>query len=151
MELTEDMFRFFLAGLVATAVDFLGYNAFLRYVRMDERVVASVVSVTFAMAVSFFLNRFWVFSKLNPEGWPIGAFLAVTLTSAYGIQSIVIYLLSRAWRAKPPPRLTAPVSELLGLGQSQAADMIERNTIKLIAVGAGLFWNFSWYRWYVFA
>lgn len=149
MELTEEMFRFILAGVIVTIVDFLGYNAFLRYVRRDERVVASLFSVSLAMSVSFLLNRFWVFSSLHPQGWPIASFLAVTFTSAYGIQSVVIFFLSRIWHF--PPRLTATLSERIGLSEERTADLIERNAIKLAAVGAGLVWNFSWYRWYVFA
>lgn len=151
MELTEELLRFFVAGVAATAVDFLGYNAFLRYIGKDERVAASICSVTFAMGASFLLNRFWVFSNLHLEGWPIAAFLAVTFTSAYGIQSIVIYGLSRGSGIRLSSRFIAALSELLGISERQIADVMERNAIKLAAVGAGLIWNFSWYRWFVFA
>jgi putative flippase GtrA len=149
MELTEQMLRFVVAGTVVTVVDFLIYNLFLRYVWRRGRVLASIVSVTLAMACSFTLNRFWVFSELQVSGWPVAEFLAVTLVSAYGIQSGVIYLLSRRWRA--PAGLVDPLSEILRGNQTNVADFIERNAVKLAAVGTGLVWNFSWYRWYVFA
>lgn len=144
------MMRFFLAGLVATSVDFALYNTFLRYVGKNERVLASVFSVTFAMSVSFLLNRFWVFSNLHPEGWPIVAFLAVTFTSAYGIQSIVIYTLSKGFRLRFPERMAQLLGERLRMSPEQTGDLVERNAIKLAAIAMGLVWNFSWYRWYVF-
>lgn len=149
MELAGQMLRFFVAGVTATLVDFLGYNGFLRYVKRGARVLASICSVTVAMLTSFALNRLWVFSELSPEGWPIVKFLAVTLISAYGIQSLVIYFLSRVWR--PPVRLNAAFSRVMNASEEDVADFIERNVVKAAAIGVGLIWNFSWYRLYVFA
>lgn len=151
MDLAEQIVRFCVAGLGVTAVDFLGYNLYLRYVsgggRVD-RVVASMLSVTLAMAVSFSLNRLWVFGELNAAGWPVVRFLAVTLTSAYGIQSLVIYLLSMKRRI--PARFIETLNEIVPRRKIFDAEVIERNAVKVAAVGCGLVWNFSWYKLYVF-
>lgn len=151
MEFIEQIFRFSLVGVMATITDFLGYNLILRYLKdgRKSRVVASVISVTLAMSVSFSWNRLWVFGDLNAKEWPVAEFLAVTFVSAYGIQSLVIYLLSRKRRI--PVRLTDKLSDLLGANRETVADVVDRNAVKIAAVGLGLIWNFSWYRWFVFA
>ncbi len=164
MDLSEQFLRFLVAGGIAAAVDFLGYNGFLRYVRNDWRVQASMVSVTFGMLVSFGLNRNWAFADANDGGWPVVEFVVVTLVAAYGIQSVVIYGLSRwsgTWKAG---RGTGGVGRRVwGVGRGdwggvlgpagmsvEMRDLVERNVVKAAAVGAALIWNFSWYRWYVF-
>ncbi len=98
--------RFMVVGVIAAGVEFVGFNGFVRYFGYGARVRANLVAVTFAMAVSFTLNRNWAFADLNDGGWPVIEFLVVTLVAAYGIQSAVIYWLSAfsRWKQKTGER-----------------------------------------------
>jgi putative flippase GtrA len=153
--------RFVMVGSIAASVDLIGYHWLNGQCPRLGRVLCSIVSTTAAMAVSFVLNRHWVFSENGAEASAVIRFIAVTLVAAYGIQSAVIYVLSCAARLRRAMGWTiTSVLRVLGIATDQALSgditsarfrVIERNAVKAAGLGAALVWNFCWYRWYVFA
>ncbi len=144
---TKGQFRSFgIAGILNTLVDFLLLN-FAAFVIGLPLLLANVISTSAAMLLSFLLNNRWVFAgNTVSKGRRIGLFLAVTLVGLYGIQSVVIYLLSNfvLW----PSQMAVYFNQVLGLGM--ASEFVIANTIKLIATAVTLVWNFVLYKKVVF-
>ena len=141
---------FLLAGAIHTSLDFGVYNLLTREPAKLSRIQANCVSTTIAMAVSFTANLVFVFHPKHVHGWERGLkFVAITAFSSYVLQSAVIYFTSFVWLV--PVRSAKWLSGLLfptewGLGN----DFVPKNTVKALAVLAGLVWNFLWYRYFVF-
>src|SRR5687768_15349021 len=86
--------RFILAGIANTGVDFAVLNILLHFTA-TQIYAANFVSTTIAMCVSLYLNKTFVFhknGKLSPS--EIFSFVGVTITGIWGIQSLVIFLLT---------------------------------------------------------
>ena len=139
---------FALVGLANTALDFAIYNALTSQWAGWARIPANMVSTTVAMTFSFVVNLLWVF---NPEHCLVprraGRFLLVTACALYGVQNLVIWLLSNVW--------PGPANEIAQLGARLLAipggeELIARNVAKLAATAASLIWNYFWYRFYVY-
>jgi putative flippase GtrA len=141
---------FLVAGTLTTLLDFVIYNLLTREAVGWGRIPANCVSTTFAMTFSFTVNWLFVF---QPAGGDVALraikFVAVTAASSYGLQNLVIYVLSKVWPG--PVRLVYGLAQGMPATRSWGEDFVGRNTVKAAAVGAGILWNFLWYRYFVYA
>ena len=141
---------FCIVGLLTTAIDFGVFNLLTRPAVGWRRIPANCLSVTLAMAWSFLANWLIVF---HPEGhgWleRAGRFLVTTAFSAFVLQNVVLYITTYVW--KGPVDFTLSASRKLRPCARWDEDLISRNTCKVLAVSAGLVWNFLFYKFFVYA
>ena len=146
----KQLVLFCLVGVMTTLVDFSVFNLLTRPAVGWRRIPANLVSVSIAMAWSFWANGFVVFHPGAPGGWPrAGRFLLATAFSAFGLQNIILYLTGSVW--KGPARAAFFVVRQLGWEGRLSEDIVSRNTAKALAVSAGLLWNFCCYKYFVYA
>ncbi len=137
-------------GVATTVIDFSIYNLLTRPAVGWRRIPANMVSVLIAMTWSFLANWFIVFNPAG-EDWlgRAGRFLVTTAFSAFVLQNVVLYLTSTVWNG--PVQAALFLNRRLGLERRLDEDMVSRNTCKVMAVTAGLIWNFIWYKFFVYA
>jgi len=149
MLVAQQIFWFVSVGIFSTAIDFSLYNVFAGRRFRWSRICANLLSTTVAMAFSFTMNLLLVFP---PEQFSVIGralkFVAVTACSLYLLQSVVIYVATNIW--KFPVRVAKSIAKQLPYLRNQSEDVISRNTVKLLATGFSLVWNFLWYKFYVF-
>jgi putative flippase GtrA len=140
--------RFGLVGVVNTAIDFGLFSA-LRLLDVPV-VLANIASTSGGMLFSFVANRRFVFSAARTS-WKRQAvlFFLGTAISMYVLQNLVIVELLRVLPA--PTAAAATLGRWLGIRPTLAATLIRSNAAKLGATVVSLVWNFSFYRWIVFA
>jgi putative flippase GtrA len=119
-----------------------------------ERVwIAKLVSGGVAMAVSFLLNRGWVFASRDARrSDQVTRFLITTISASWGIQLGLTQFFSSVW---PAPGLTGyALLSRLGLPALAPGILTEAAAIKTVAFGiatsASMAWNFVLYRTWVF-
>jgi len=119
-----------------------------------ERVwIAKLVSGGLAMAVSFMLNRSWVFASRDVRrAGQISRFLITTVSASWGIQLGLTQFFSSVW---PIPGLVGFAAlQRLGLAGLAPGIFTEAAAIKTAAFGlatvASMGWNFVLYRTWVF-
>ena len=134
-------------GGLNTVVDFLAINALSRRPFQWRRIPANIGSTTAAMANSYVINSLVVFDGGQAVIPELGRFLGVTLVSAYGVQSAVIYLLSYVW--PQPVSLLEVLVRRCGMTRLES-ETIQRNLVKVAAVGVGILWNFFFYKYFAF-
>lgn len=146
----QQILLFCLVGVMTTAIDFLVFNLLTRPSMGWRRIPANLVSVSCAMIWSFLANWQIVFQSQGHD-WLLraGRFLLTTGFSAFVLQNLVLYLTTYVWLA--PARGMQVLGRRLGRSTPAQADLISRNTCKSMAVGAGLVWNFLWYKFFVYA
>lgn len=137
-------------GVATTVIDFAVYNLLTRPSVRWQRIPANIVSVSVAMAWSFLANWYLVFQPAG-EDWlgRAGRFLVTTAFSAFVLQNLVLYFTTVVWRG--PTRAAQGIVRQLGLEHRLNDDFVARNTCKILAVMAGLIWNFFWYKFFVYA
>lgn len=141
---------FLLAGALHTSVDFVVYNVLTREPLRLSRIQANCVSTTIAMAVSFTTNLLLVFQPARVQGVERGLkFILVTAFSSYLLQNAVIYLTSSFWLL--PVRSALWILRKIPVAVGWSDEFVQKNTVKSLAVLAGLIWNFAWYKLFVFA
>jgi len=149
MESTQQFLLFCVVGLITTIVDFAIFNLLTGRTLRWRRIPANLVSVTSAMVWSFLANWFLVF---QPDGsaWleRAGRFLATTAFSAFVLQNVILHVTANVW--KWPVSIALRLLRKLGSLQRVDDDIIARNTCKVMAVSAGLIWNFFWYKFFVY-
>lgn len=141
--LIEQFMRFGLVGVINTLLDFALFNLLAGKLRW-RKIPANLVSTSVAISFSFLANWHWVFPTHGGQPMERGfRFLAITLASGWVVQNMAIRLLDsptkRVLAGFVEPRL--PKLDI---------DFVHRNTLKAAAVGAAMFWNFCWYRAWVF-
>lgn len=146
----QQLLLFVGVGVITTAVDFALFNLLTGRPFRWHRISANVVSVAVAMAWSFLANWFLVFQP-DGDAWlaRAGRFLLTTAFSAFVLQNVVLHLTTSRWRW--PSSIALAFARRLWPGHKWNEDMISRNTCKVLAVGAGLVWNFLWYKFFVYA
>ncbi|MFZ2544690.1 MAG: GtrA family protein [Candidatus Saccharimonadales bacterium] len=127
---SNEKIRFVLVGIVNTVVDF-GVLLILTSLFGVPKVVANIASTTCALIVSYLLNKKAVFNNTDPNNLrQFLLFLAVTLSSIWILQNIIIIVVS-GWLTSLP-------------------EIIALIVAKLIATVASLVWNYVWYSKVIF-
>jgi len=141
--------------VVNTLTDYVAFMALTKIfsIPLDRVWIAKLVSGGLAMAISFLLNRRWVFaSREAGRGVQVLRFLVTTISASWGIQLGLTQFFSSVW---PVPGLAA-FAALHRLGVSGIAPSVltEAAAIKTAAFGlatcASMVWNFALYRAWVF-
>ena len=136
---------FGLVGVANTALDFVIYNLLTRKI---PRIPANICSTSVAMAFSFTSN-FFVFQPHTFDApGQATKFIIVTAVSLYVIQNVVIYLTTNVWMQ--PVRWANSATQKIQLASGWSEVFVSKNTVKLLATGCSLVWNFLWYRFYVY-
>jgi putative flippase GtrA len=143
--ITWQVTLFSLVGVINTAIDFIIYNLLTKKI---ARIPANICSTSIAMTFSFTAN-FFVFqpSTLNAPDQAT-KFIIVTATSLYLIQILVIYFTTSIWTR--PSKTAYTLIKKFSVTKKWNESFISKNTVKLIATGCSLVWNFLWYRFYVY-
>jgi putative flippase GtrA len=115
--------------------------------------IAKLVSGGVAMAVSFLLNRSWVFASRHARrSGQVARFLITTISASWGIQLVLTQFFSSAWPV--PGLLGYALLDRLGLASIAPGILTEAAAIKTVAFGlatsASMAWNFVLYRTWVF-
>ena len=150
MSITRQFLQFGCVGVGATIIDVGIYNLLTRPAVGWRRIPASSLSVAAGMVFNFFANWLLVFHP-GANDWLVMAakYLVTTSFSAFILQNVVIHVATRHWLW--PARLASAAICHCGLEQKFSEDFVSRNTAKAMAIGVGLVWNFSWYKFFVFA
>ena len=136
---------FGLVGVANTALDFVIYNLLTRKI---PRIPANICSTSVAMAFSFTAN-FFVFQPHTFDAPGLATkFIIVTAVSLYVIQNVVIYLTTNV--LMQPVRWATTATRKIQCTSELSEEFISKNTVKLLATGCSLVWNFLWYRFYVY-
>ena len=136
---------FGLVGLVNTALDFIIYNLLTRKI---PRIPANICSTSVAMAFSFAANFFVFQPRTFDAPGQATKFVIVTAISLYVIQNLVIFLTTNVWQQ--PTKWTNSLAQKSQLTRQWRESFVSKNTVKLLATGCSLVWNFLWYRYYVY-
>lgn len=141
--------RFIIVGVINTATDFILMNLLVSFAALPLY-GANLISAFVAMCVSFVLNKNFVFRKgAQTDPREFFTFIGVTLLSIWGVQTLVIFLLTQQF---PQPLFTiADAVHSAGLAQSFSIEFIVNNVTKIIATFASLIWNYLFYKYIVFA
>ena len=135
--------RFLLAGAVNTGVNF-GVLNMLIYGLHQNKITSILVSTLCAIAVSFLLNRSFVFQDTERAGQRLPRFVLVAAMGVFVIQNSVymacLFLLH--------PYATY-LSALLS-GSRLGPAVIEVNLSNLFASITVMFWNYNGYKLFVF-
>jgi putative flippase GtrA len=129
--------RFFVVGLVNTAIDYsiLFSLSFLTGITKGNEIIPlNIVSFGIATTNSYFLNKYWAFKDLSHfhQGRKVSLFLLVSLTAVV-LNTTIVRL------------ITTNIDPLFGFTASEWLLVA-----KVIATGISLFWNFAGYKWIVF-
>lgn len=143
--ITWQVVLFSFVGAINTAIDFIIYNLLTKKM---PRIPSNICSTSIAMAFSFSAN-FFVFqpTALNTYNQAT-KFILVTATSLYIIQNLAIYITTNIWNS--PSRTAYTLINKIHPTKNWSESFISKNTVKLIATGCSLIWNFLWYRFYVY-
>lgn len=140
--------RFVLVGCINTAIDFIVFNVLLAFLGQSIY-LANILSTLTAMIASVFLNKGFVFK----QGFKVSArettlFMAVTLTSLWGVQNLVIFLLTHQF----PEPLNTIAHTIHGYGTTEffSVSFLRDNGAKVAATVVSLMWNFVFYKYVVF-
>jgi len=147
---TIQILLFVVVGVITTVLDFAVFNLLTGRRLQWGRIPANVVSVSVAMVWAFLANWFLVF---HPDGdaWleRAGRFLVTTAFSAFVLQNVVLYITTYLWTW--PTKFGLQLARKFSVSQPFNDDVIGRNICKVMAVSAGLVWNFLWYKFFVYA
>lgn len=149
------MRRFAAVGVLNTAVDYGIFITLTKLLRLPLGWVwiAKLVSGSVAIALSFYLNRRWVFRSVGGGHTQAVRFLATTLVGVIGIQTSFTQLF--ASRYTSPGRSLFDVLKDLGLHGDLPSVVTEPLAIKtaafVIATAASMTFNFVLYRYWVFS
>jgi putative flippase GtrA len=138
--------RFSLAGLTNTAVSFAVLNVAF-YVLHQSKLASIVVASTCAIAVSFLLNRNFVFLDKSRPAKKLARFIVVSVIGVFLIQNIV-YALGLALLHSHEAGVMNAVYSLSGVNLS--SNFIDVNISNLIASLTVMFWNYNGYKLFVF-
>jgi putative flippase GtrA len=147
--------RFAVVGAVNTSVDyvlFVGLTKIL-HLPLDWVWVAKLMSGTVAIAISFTLNRSWVFGATSHRAMRQAAkFVGVTAIGVYGVQTPLTQLFASVFQA--PGRALYAVLRDVGLAQALPSLLTQALATKtaafVLATCVSMAFNFLAYRYWVF-
>jgi putative flippase GtrA len=143
-KLAEQFAKFFLVGVMNTAVDLIILNIEMAITAIAVGVGYSIeksISFLFAVTFSYFINKYWTFQDKSKEGEgrKMSQFLAV---------SFVGMLINVTTATIVVNYLQTPVSNLLHL--SFLTPKLWGTLGALCGTAVGLLWNFVGYKLWVF-
>lgn len=141
--------------MVNTLTDYVVFMLLTRIysIPLGKVWAAKLASGGLAMAVSFTLNRGWVFASRDARrSGQVARFLITTISASWGIQLGLTQFFSSVW---PAPGLVGfAVLNGLGLPALAPGILTQAASIKTVAFGlatvASMAWNFVLYRAWVF-
>jgi putative flippase GtrA len=138
--------RFGLAGMANTAVSFAILN--LVFYGLHQGKLASVVIATScAIALSFMLNRSFVFLDKERATKKLGRFILVSVAGVFLIQNAVYAVCIAFLHGHESGAITA-IHRLATIRLS--SEFVDINLSNLLASFAVMFWNYNGYRIFVF-
>jgi len=141
--------KFVMVGILNTTLDFAIFNGLTSKRISWARIPANIASTSIAMAFSFVMNFFLVFTPADDANTNHAfRFLVITVLGLYVIQNAVIWLMTNVF-TQPVAYMVRSVSKI-PMFRSKTM-LLERNFVKLSATIASLTWNYLWYRYYVFS
>lgn len=151
---TLEIRRFGAVGLVNTLIDYVVFVALTKIMRLPlESVwVAKVISGTLAIAVSFYLNRTWVFRTSGAPLVQAARFVTVTVIGVYGIQTPLTHLFASVYPglgktlygALDAIRVTRVFPSVL------TEALVIKTVAFALATSVSMTFNFLLYRFWVF-
>lgn len=146
--------RFGAVGVVNTLVDYVVFIALTKIMRLPlESVwIAKVISGTLAIAVSFYLNRTWVFRTSGASLAQAARFVTVTVIGVYGIQTSLTHVFASVYPGLGEALYAA--LETISVTRLFPAILTEAFVIKTVAfalaTSVSMTFNFLLYRSWVF-
>lgn len=139
--------RFTIVGAVNTAVSF-GILNLVFYKLHQGKIVSSIIATTCALAVSFLLNRNYVFADKSKRAHKqLLPFIAITISGSLLVLNAV-YVLSLRLLSGHEALFIDAAKTLSGVDLSPS--FIDINLSTLIGAAAALLWNYNGYRMFVF-
>jgi putative flippase GtrA len=130
----NEKIRFGLVGVVNTVVDFSVLLSLVVILGIPS-VIANIFSTSCALIISYLLNKSAVFGNKDANDYrKIVLFVIVTLTSLWGIQTVVI----------------VGVGGFISGLVPQMSAVVVLTIAKVIAIAFSLIWNYLWYSRVVF-
>ena len=140
---------FGLVGIANTAIDFAIFNLLTMKSVGWNRLAANCVATSVAMTFSFVMNLTLIFPVKNGELLPQSLkFIAITASSLYIVQNLIIY--AGGHYLKPYSNTLRSLIDRLPVACRPESDLVERNVLKLLAVGASFICNYVGYKYVVF-
>src|SRR6266704_7163792 len=144
--ITFRLTRFTLAGAVNTTVNFAVLN-FMFYALHLNKMVSIVIATSFAIVVSFILNRNFVFLDKERSANKLVRFVVVSVLGVFLVQNSV-YGLGIVLLSGHETGLTNIIRTVFGVRFSDS--FIDVNLSNTVASFAVLFWNYNGYKLFVF-
>ncbi len=113
-------------------------------------IALNIVSASSVACLSFYLNRRYVFKSKETQNKMFVPFLAITLSSIFIIQSLIIGLALTAF--DPLARVSMEIVRDLHIPifQNFTFNFYEANLAKIAATAGSMIWNYIGYKKFVF-
>jgi putative flippase GtrA len=138
--------RFALVGATNTVVNFAVLN-FCFYALKFNRYVAAFVATVIAVAISFVLNRSFVFASHGRPVRQLVLFIVVTITGVLLVQNVV-YAISNFLLEGHETWLIDTIHSMVGL--KVGANFVDINVSNVLGAVGAMIWNYNGYRLFVF-
>jgi putative flippase GtrA len=138
--------RFGLAGLINTVVNFTVLNISFYWLHQNK-FVSIVIATSCAIAVSFILNRNFVFLDKTQPAKKLTRFILVSVIGVFLIQNAV-YALCVLLLQDRTAAISSTIRDVTGYQVDR--DFIDVNLSNLIASLAVMVWNYNGYSLFVF-
>ena len=142
-------------GVINTIVDIVLLNILrvATHTTTDETsklILLNLISASTVAIMSFYLNRRYVFKSEETKNRMFLPFLAVTLSSIFILQSLVIGLALSAFDPIAKVFMELARDLHIPLLQDFTLNFYEANIAKICATGASMVWNYIWYNKVIF-
>lgn len=143
----KDLGKFFLVGVVSTALDYLLLNAFAVWLKLPL-VLANSISAPFSSYVSYKLNKRVVFEdRMHGQRKTLLLYVAIVGTGVFVIQNSLLHIFEPSV-ARSIAEAVEPTLDNIGIRVS--TDTIAINVAKIGASLLAALWNFYMLRRFVF-
>lgn len=146
---------FAVVGIINTLVDIILLNILrvITHTTTDQKgklIVLNICSASTVALLSFYLNRKYVFKAHQTRNHMFGPFLAITLSSIFVLQSLVIAFTLHSF--DPLANVVMDLVQNLHIPffKDFSFNFYEANIAKVCATGASMVWNYVWYNKVIF-
>jgi putative flippase GtrA len=143
---TKKPVRFAVVGVFNTFFNFILLNAAF-FLLGQNKVVSGFVATSFAVVVSFFLNRSFVFKPQN-HSWRQPVMFAVVTTSGVLLVQNLVYIGGIYLLHDYSSEISMYVHDNLSI--TVARSFIEINASNVLGSLAAMIWNYNGYKFFVF-